>query len=160
MKQILSVQEAIRTSNKLKNQGERIVLVGGCFDILHVGHVVFLESAKKKGDILFVFVESDQKVKLIKGKDRPIHTQQERAKVLAALRFVDYVILLPFFKKDSAYDELVKKLKPAIIAATKNDPEIYHKKRSAKLSGAKVVYATSYITNVSTSRIITQLSQE
>ena len=64
----------------------KIVLVGGCFDILHLGHVVFLEKAKKEGDVLVVLLESDEKVRFLKGKGRPVHTQSERAEILSALK--------------------------------------------------------------------------
>lgn len=160
MKNILSTQQAIKLSQQLKTTDRRLVLVGGCFDILHSGHIIFLQKAKQKGDVLFVWVESDQKVKDLKGPQRPIHTQQDRAFVIANLKPVDYVIMLPFFTTDSEYDDLVKKLKPAIIATTKGDPHIAHKKRQAKESGSKVVAVTDVIANYSSSRLAKRLFEK
>ena len=71
------------------------VLVGGCFDVLHIGHVKFLRQAKSFGDYLIVLLESDANIKKLKGSTRPIHNQKERKEVLEALKFVDKVIILP-----------------------------------------------------------------
>ncbi len=85
----------------LQNKREKVVLAGGCFDVLHPGHVIFLQKAKKEGDILVVLLESDEKVKRLKGDGRPIHTQEKRAENLSALKVVDFVVLLPFMKENS-----------------------------------------------------------
>lgn len=130
------------------------VLVGGCFDVLHPGHVIFLEKAKKAGDRLVVLLESDQKIKKIKGTNRPIHNQKERIQILKALKFVDVVVPLPYLETEKEYDALIQKIKPDIIAATKGDPENHHKKRSAQLCGAKLKLITKLIGNHSTSRIL------
>jgi len=160
MNKILSITQAITYSKKLHAQNKRIVLVGGCFDILHLGHVIFLQKAKAKGDILFVWIESDQTIKHHKGNSRPIHTQKDRAYVISALACVDTVVLLPCFSSDSEYDSLVKKLKPAIIAATKGDADIMHKKRAAKTVGAVMVYVTGRIPQQSTSRLAELVARE
>lgn len=139
---------------KLKQQKKSLVLAGGCFDILHPGHIVFLEKAKKMGDILVVLLESDQKVRLLKGKNRPIHTQVDRAKVLLALKSVDFVILLPFFTSDSSYDQLIAKLQPRVIAVTAPDSHLHHKQRAAKLTGAKLKYVTKKVGHYSSSNIL------
>src|SRR3990167_9728836 len=102
MAEILSVGRIAAFSKDLKKQGKVVVLAGGCFDILHPGHVIFLEKAKKTGDILVVLLESDQKVKELKGINRPVHTQIDRAQVLFALRAVDYVVMLPYMKFDKS----------------------------------------------------------
>ena len=130
------------------------VLVGGCFDVLHPGHIVFLEKAKKEGDFLIVLLEADEKVKSLKGLKRPVHDQKERAKVLSAIKFVDQVILLPNFKTEKQYDNLVKNIKPNIIAATYGDKNAHHLQRSAKLVGAQFKYVTKVVGHYSTSRIL------
>ena len=135
-------------------QGKRVVLAGGCFDVLHPGHIIFLQKAKKAGDELIVLLESDEKVKKIKGIKRPVHNQKERALMLKALKFVDAVILLPFMESEREYDEWVKKIKPDIIAATLGDPQNHHKKRTAQLVGAKLKYVTKRVGNHSSSRIL------
>lgn len=160
MKRILSVDEAIKLSKKLQNKGETIILAGGCFDVLHLGHIKFLEAAKKLKGILFVFIESDQAVKKIKGKNRPINNQEERAKVLSSIRSVDYVIKIPFLKTNDEYDKLVMKLKPSIIATTKASMQVKHNLRQAKLIGAKVLEVIGTIPDKSTSKIAKIISDE
>jgi D-beta-D-heptose 7-phosphate kinase/D-beta-D-heptose 1-phosphate adenosyltransferase len=76
----------------LKTEGKRIVFTNGCFDILHQGHVLYLEEARRQGDILIVGVNTDASVKAIKGRNKPIIPQEGRMTVLAALEAVDYVV--------------------------------------------------------------------
>jgi rfaE bifunctional protein nucleotidyltransferase chain/domain len=95
----------------LKKQGKRIVFTNGCFDLLHQGHVLYLEEARAKGDCLIVGVNSDSSIKEIKGADKPIVPQQGRMTVLAALEAVDYV---------TAFDEpdplvVISELRPHIL---------------------------------------------
>ena len=94
----------------LRKQGKKIVTTNGCFDILHVGHVRYLEKAKQFGDTLIVLLNSDKSVKEIKGETRPINNENDRAEVLSALKSVDYVIL---FDEKSPLDLLLK-IKPDI----------------------------------------------
>lgn len=138
----------------MNRKDKTTVLVGGCFDVLHPGHVIFLEKAKKAGDILIVMLESDQKIRKIKGIHRPVHNQKERELVLKALKSVDVVIPLPFIDSDQEYDKIIQKIKPNIIAATAGDPQNHHKVRSAKLAGAKLKFVTKLIGQHSTSRIL------
>ncbi len=140
--------------DKDKKYKQKVVLVGGCFDVLHPGHIIFLEKAKKEGDKLVILLESDEKIRKIKGEDRPIHTQKERALVLKALKYVDCVIELPFMDTEKEYDALTQRIRPDIIAVTYKDPENHHKKRTAKLIGAKLKYVTKIIGKHSTSRIL------
>ncbi len=67
MNKIISTEQAIKLSEKIRNEGKTIALAGGCFDILHIGHIEYLANAKKHGDVLFVFLESDENIKKIKG---------------------------------------------------------------------------------------------
>ena len=143
----------------MRSAGKSIVLVGGCFDVLHPGHIIFLQKAKAAGNILVVLLESDRKVKKIKGVGRPVHSQKERALMLKALKFVDKVILLPFMESEREYDGWVKKIKPDIIAATFGYDENHHKKRTAKLIGAKLKYVTKMISSHSTSRILNHYNE-
>lgn len=153
MGEIVSVGKLEGVVKVLKKQGKKIILVGGCFDILHPGHVVFLEKAKRAGDVLVVFVESDKKVKYLKGPGRPVHTQKERAKVLSALRVVDYVLMLPDMV-DKEYDRLIDKIKPDVIAATRGNGIVNHHRRAAELTGAKFKFVTKEISGYSTSKIL------
>ncbi len=160
MNKIINTKEAIKLSEQLRGEGKTIVLVGGCFDILHIGHILFLEKAKHLGDVLFVLLESDETIKNSKGNNRPIHTQEDRAYVLAALTTIDYVILLPKLKNDLDYDNLLSLLKPTIIATTQGDPKRRHKERQARLLHSTVVDVIQRISNTSTSKLATLLSQD
>lgn len=97
--------------NDLHRSGRRIVFTNGCFDILHAGHVRYLSEARSYGDILVVGLNSDKSVKLIKGENRPIIPELQRAEVLAGLWCVDYVTL--FHESDPL--KLIEKLKPDIL---------------------------------------------
>lgn len=153
MGKVISTGKLTQLIKSLKRTGNKIVLVGGCFDVLHPGHVIFLEKAKRLGDSLIVLLESDEKVKILKGHNRPVNLQRERAQVLAALASVDYILMLPFLKNDMDYDELIAKVKPDIVAATKGSANSHHQ-RSAKKVGAKLKYVTKMIGDYSTSRIL------
>lgn len=122
-----------------KTEGPRIVLVGGCFDVIHVGHVLFLAQAKQHGDYLIVALESDGNVKRRKGSGRPIHPQPMRKTLLENLRMVDEVYTLPDMKSDSEYLNLVIAIKPDVIATTEGDPYLVHKQKQAEHIGATVV---------------------
>lgn len=160
MNSIVNSNQTTELKKYLKNLYKRIVLVGGCFDILHIGHIALLEEAKKQGDMLVVMLESDETIAGKKGEGRPLHTQLQRAQVLLALEAVDYVILLTPHMTNEDYDTLVKALQPDIIATTQNDPGWKHKKRQADQIHAELVAVTHLIENVSTSRIISQLQKE
>ena len=95
---------------ELKSEGKKIVFTNGCFDILHVGHVRYLTAAKEFGDILIIGLNTDSSVKMLKGNDRPINTEMDRAEVLLALKAVDYVVL---FGEKTA-EELIADVKPDI----------------------------------------------
>jgi rfaE bifunctional protein nucleotidyltransferase chain/domain len=159
MNKIINLEEAQEISENLRKKNKSIVIVGGCFDILHVGHIRFLKKAKKTGDFLFILLESDKTTKKLKGEKRPINTQSDRAEILASLSCVDYVVSLNDMNSNRDYDEIVYKLKPDVIAITKNDPQEIHNKRQAKKINAKVVYVISRIENKSTSKLAEIISK-
>jgi len=130
-----------------------VVLVGGCFDILHYGHVYFLKKAKLLGSCLIVALESDENIKRLKGKNRPIHNLDQRREILEALTFVDSIIVLKNKMTDGDYLDLVKNISPSIIATTKGDTNLEKKRGQARLVGAKVVEIPK-IKVASTSQII------
>lgn len=130
-------------------------MVGGCFDVLHQGHKVFLEKAKQEGDYLIVLLESDEKIKALKGVGRPVQTQKERAKALAFIDSVDFIVLLPNIKANSEYDELISRIKPDILAVTEGQASIHHQ-RVAKLVGAKIKTVTKMIGDYSTTKLLRQ----
>jgi len=159
MKKILTTQQSIQIATKLSKQGKRIVLAGGCFDILHIGHITFLERAKQQGDILMVFVEHDTTIKKTKGHHRPLNRQEDRATILAHLTMVDYVITLPARTDDASYDNLVMRIKPAIIATTAGDVNRSHKERQAQMIAAQVADVTPPVFNQSTTKLVNILKK-
>lgn len=96
---------------KLKKRGRKIVFTNGCFDLLHYGHVKYLEDAKSKGDILVVAINSDASVRKIKGKKRPIMAQEDRLSLIAALESVDYAVL---FNEETPL-KVIKELRPDVL---------------------------------------------
>ena len=108
---IKSLDEITAISEELKIRSKSIIFTNGCFDILHAGHVRYLETAKSYGDVLILGLNSDRSVKALKGASRPINTQIDRAYILAALESVDYVVV---FDEDTPYD-LIKAIKPHIL---------------------------------------------
>lgn len=92
-------------------ENKKIVFTNGCFDLLHVGHITYLEEAKKLGDILIVGINSDESVKKLKGSGRPIQNENDRCQILAALRAVDHTIL---FSEETPLT-LIEKIRPDIL---------------------------------------------
>ena len=95
---------------KLKAQNKKVVFTNGCFDILHVGHLRYLNEAKKQGDVLIIGVNSDASVKRLKGESRPINNELDRAEMLSGLKSVDYTIIFP----EDTPEELIGYIKPSI----------------------------------------------
>lgn len=93
MNKIKTLEELKQIVNEAKSKGLKVVTTNGCFEILHIGHVRYLQSAKQLGDILIVAINSDSSVTKIKGSKRPLVPQEERAEVLSALSCVDYVMI-------------------------------------------------------------------
>jgi len=111
MNRIKELHELIEIRNELKKQNKIVVFTNGCFDILHAGHVDYLNKAKSLGDVLIVAVNSDLSMKKIKGSKRPIVPQNERAFIISNLKAVDFVTI---FDEETPY-ELIKKLVPDVL---------------------------------------------
>ena len=111
MNKILDRNTLKITLEALRKKGKKIAFTNGCFDILHVGHVRYLREAKKAGDILVLALNSDSSVRTIKGEERPLVCEEERAEVLAALEFIDFITIFP----ESTPLELINHLKPDIL---------------------------------------------
>lgn len=158
MEKIINFKHVSSLVNTIKHQGEKLVLVGGCFDILHLGHVRFLKAAKKHG-VVIVALESDENLKKYKGLARPIHQQAERAEVLASLDTVDYIIILPSFTTDQDYFDLTKTVSPDVIVVTAGDPQLANKQKQAKMVGGKLITIPK-IKTPSTSQLVKLLELE
>lgn len=95
-----------------RRRGAQIVLANGCFDLLHVGHIRYLEAARQLGDVLVVGINSDEQVKKLKGANRPLMPETERAEIIAALRFVDLVTVF----NEPTVAELIRAIRPDVHA--------------------------------------------
>jgi len=151
MKKIIDQSEIKVYSNLW--QDKKTVLVGGCFDIFHYGHYLFLKKAKAIGNYLIVALESDKFIK-DKKKRLPIHSQKQRAEILSLFKPVDLVILLPRFKNDKDYFSLVKEIRPNIIAVSEKDPQLENKKKQAKEVSGQLKIVTTLVKNLNGSKII------
>jgi len=107
----LTLETLLKRLDAHRRRGERIVFTNGCFDILHVGHVRYLKSARQLGEVLVVGLNSDESVRRIKGRSRPVNTLADRAEILAALPFVTWLVA---FDTDSVAP-LVKTVRPDIL---------------------------------------------
>ncbi|HVZ67185.1 MAG TPA: adenylyltransferase/cytidyltransferase family protein [Patescibacteria group bacterium] len=144
----------INQIGKTQRNNKILVLVGGCFDILHKGHIEFLKKAKEKGQLLAVLLEHDKRIKELKGEDRPINTQEERALILSNLSMIDYVIPLQHIKKDKEYEDLVKKIQPDIIAVTAGNTIFEWEKKYSQNKNIEIVEVIKPIPDYSTTNII------
>ncbi len=108
---IITREQVGQIVSRLKREGRKVAFTNGCFDLLHIGHLELLEHARKLGDILIVGLNSDDSVRRLKGPQRPINTQLDRARILAALEVVDYVVI---FNEDTPL-ELIQTIKPDFL---------------------------------------------
>jgi D-beta-D-heptose 7-phosphate kinase / D-beta-D-heptose 1-phosphate adenosyltransferase len=148
---IKDLNELSKITAKHSNNGKKIVFTNGCFDILHIGHVKYLEKAKKYGDILIVGINSDDSVKLLKGPNRPINNQNDRAHIIGALDVVDYVVI---FNDETPYNT-IKKLKPKILVKGGD----YKNKTIVGSSLVDEVKIVDFLKGKSTTQIIKNLKQ-
>ena len=109
---VIPYEEIQKIAEDLKADGKTVVFTNGCFDIIHAGHVRYLQAAKELGDCLILGLNSDQSVRSLKGPTRPINHQDDRAEVVSALSAVDYVVIF----EESTAENLVTAIKPAIYA--------------------------------------------
>lgn len=108
---IKSLQSATKEVNEWKKAGQKVVFTNGCFDIMHLGHVDYLEKARNLGDKLVVGLNTDSSVSRFKGPERPLQDQNSRARIMASLQFVDLVV---FFDEDTPLN-LISELVPNVL---------------------------------------------
>ncbi|MFH1642684.1 MAG: D-glycero-beta-D-manno-heptose 1-phosphate adenylyltransferase [Nanoarchaeota archaeon] len=149
---IKSIKNLVRIINVRKKEGNKIVFCNGCFDILHVGHIKFLEDAKRQGDVLIVGINSDSSVKSNKGPKRPINKEKDRAFVLASIEFVDYVII--FSEKTPI--KLINAIKPDIFVNGLEYGKDCIEAADVKKYGGKIHLVRDYY-GVSTTKLINKI---
>jgi rfaE bifunctional protein nucleotidyltransferase chain/domain len=143
----------------MRADGRRLVLTNGCFDLLHAGHVRYLETARAMGDALAVGLNSDESVRRLKGADRPINGVDERAEVLGGLESVDYLCVFD----DETAEHLVELIRPAVYAKggdyspDPNSPRFPPEGRIAQRHGG-AVRIVEYVSGLSTSELLERLS--
>lgn len=143
---ILSLDNLTKKVADCRSRGQKIVLTQGTFDLVHIGHGRYLTEAKRHGDVLFVGVDSDDKVRQRKGPDRPIVPEKERLEMLSYMEPVDFVILKPIgFKKW----HLIKTIKPDVLIATKKTYSEKDKADLQKYCGELVVLDEQATTSTS-----------
>ena len=147
--------ELSRSLQQHRRRGERIVFTNGCFDLLHGGHVHYLQQARTLGDCLVVALNDDASVRLLKGDDRPLRPQDERARVLAALACVDYVVLFG----EATPLALIKSLKPDVLVKGGDYTlETVVGREEVEASGGSV-HLIPYIEGVSTTELVARIVQ-
>ena len=143
-------------SKKLKKyKNKKVILIGGCFDLLHIGHLRILNKAKKLGDILVVGINNDSFIKKTKGKNRPIIPQDQRAELLLGLKAVDYVFIT---NKELYSENNLEKIKPDFLIFGKEKNKIKRRRETAKklklkFPKTKTVFLSSGLNNIRTSLI-------
>jgi len=150
---IKTLEEMLRIREDMRDRGKKLVFTNGCFDILHVGHVRYLYQACNLGDALLVAINSDRSVRNNKGKGRPLVPEAERAEVLAALSFVDYVTVFDQVTPQSIIDAIVPDV--LVKGADWGLSEIVGRETVEKAGG--VVCSITLVPGKSTSSIVARV---
>lgn len=130
---IVTIAELASVRDAFAAQGKKLVFTNGCFDLLHVGHVRYLQAARALGDALVVAVNGDESVRALKGPTRPVNPEDDRAEVLAALGCVDYVVIFP----EVRVTNVLRAVRPQIYAKGGDyTPESLNKEERAAIDDA------------------------
>ncbi len=111
MNKLTRLDKLTEIAKRFKKEGKKIIFTNGCFDLLHLGHVRYLKEAKRLGDILIVGLNSDNSVRSLKGKDRPLVREKDRAEILSALEAVDYIVIF----NESTPKNLIDNIIPDVL---------------------------------------------
>lgn len=152
---ILSTDLMLAERERLRGAGKRLVFTNGVFDLLHVGHVRYLAQARARGDALVVAINSDRSVRELKGPERPIFDQDERAEILAALRDVNYVVVFD----DISPRSTIKKLLPDVLVKG-GDYQLdeIHGREEVEAAGGKVI-SLPFVAGASTTALIKRMKK-
>jgi rfaE bifunctional protein nucleotidyltransferase chain/domain len=152
---IRSIEDMLAERARLRDSGARLVFTNGVFDLLHVGHVRYLAQARALGDALVVAINSDRSVRELKGPDRPVFDQAERAEILAALRQVDYVVV---FDDISPRNVITQLLPDVLVKGGDYQPDQIHGREEVEAAGGKVI-SLPFVDGASTSRLIERMKR-
>jgi D-beta-D-heptose 7-phosphate kinase/D-beta-D-heptose 1-phosphate adenosyltransferase len=155
VKKLLSREHLVAERQRLRAIGKKLVFTNGVFDILHVGHVRYLEQARALGDALVVAINSDRSVRELKGDDRPLMTQDERAEILAALTTVDYVTV---FDELSPRALIVELLPDVLVKGGDYALNEIHGREEVEAAGGRVL-SLPFVEGQSSTRIIERIKQ-
>ena len=154
-KKILSLNRLLLERECLRAAGQKLVFTNGVFDILHIGHVRYLEQARTLGDVLLVAINSDAAVRELKGDGRPLMSQDERAEILAALRTVDYVTIFD----DISPRALIARLLPDVLVKGGDYAlDEIHGREEVEAAGGRVV-SLPFVKGASSSEIIEKMKK-
>jgi D-beta-D-heptose 7-phosphate kinase/D-beta-D-heptose 1-phosphate adenosyltransferase len=154
-RKILTIEQLVNERERLRSAGARVVFTNGVFDLLHLGHVRYLASARALGSTLIVAINSDSMVRELKGPGRPVTNQEERAEILAALRAVDYVTVFD----DLSPRSLIARLLPDVLVKG-GDYKLneIHGREEVEAAGGKVV-ALPFVEGASTTAMIEKVKR-
>jgi len=152
---LLSIDELLAARARLRAAGQKLVFTNGVFDILHVGHVRYLEQARSLGDALVVAINSDASVRALKGAGRPLINEGERAEILAGLRTVNYVIVFDDLSPRSLIADL---LPDVLIKGGDYALDEIHGREEVEAAGGRVV-SLPFVEGVSTSALIERMKK-
>jgi D-glycero-beta-D-manno-heptose 1-phosphate adenylyltransferase len=155
IEKILTPEQMLGERNRLRAAGKRLVFTNGVFDLLHVGHVRYLTAARALGDVLVVAINSDRSVRELKGPDRPVFNQAERAEILAALRCIDYVTIFDDISPRSLITEL---LPDVLVKGGDYALDQIHGREEVEAAGGNVV-ALPFVEGASTTELIKKMSR-
>jgi rfaE bifunctional protein nucleotidyltransferase chain/domain len=154
-KVITSLEELLRVRAGLRAEGRTLVFTNGCFDILHVGHVRYLAEARRLGDALLVAINSDRSVRALKGANRPVMSEAERAEILAALSPVDFVTV---FDDESPRTLISEVLPDVLVKGGDYRPEEIHGREEVERAGGRVL-SLPFVEGASTTGIIERVKE-
>ncbi|GAB4342537.1 MAG: D-glycero-beta-D-manno-heptose 1-phosphate adenylyltransferase [Flammeovirgaceae bacterium] len=152
---ILTIDNLIKIRNQWKNESKRIVFTNGCFDILHLGHIDYLEKASQLGDKLIVAINTDASVRKLKGEKRPVNPEYARARLLAALGFVDAVT---YFEEDTPHQLICRLLPDVLVKGSDYKIDNIVGAKEVIANGGKVI-TIDLVEGYSTTRIIEKMKQ-
>ena len=150
---LLRREDLLRERIRLRSEGKCVVFTNGVFDLLHVGHVRYLSQARALGDTLVVAINSDRSVRVLKGKNRPVTNENERAEILAALRPVSYVTIFDDVSPRSLIAEL---LPDVLVKGGDYGLEEIHGREEVEAAGGRVV-SLPFIAGASTTAMIERM---